>query len=283
MSKTLETKKRILNLLKKKEMTISGLSRELRLSTATISQHMEELQRAGAVEKIENEHFKKLKYYRARETAGPVVANYVKYVIGAIIVLALISVLLYSYHGNGNPYTASRTNSTINNASSSTVAPSPGGTLACPMIFYNLNGSIENQSGFSLYYLNSSSGLVVDYVIASGASGALYAKEQINNVLQEPSGFSYNRTHYAVLAQVNESSSVEPSGINYSISPLNFTVKDNVTIYLTLNISTNSTATGNTYWLRIDGPCGGGVTPVLLTVGNRPYNGTVTTEAVPYA
>jgi DNA-binding transcriptional ArsR family regulator len=284
MSKTLETKKRILNLLKKKEMTISGISQELGLSTATISQHMDELQRAGAVEKIENEHFKKLKYYRAKQTAGPLVANYVKYVIGAIILLGLVAVALYSYHGSGATHITTAIQNTTSTANTSTVAPiAGGGALACPMLFYHLNGSIENYSGFSLYYLNSSSGPVADYVIGAGKKGNLYLKEQISDVLKEPQNFSYNRTHYAILTKINQSMDNASSEINYTISPQNFTLKNNSTVNLTLNVTTNSTATQSTYWLRIDGPCGGGVAPVLVTVGKMPYNGTVTSPAGIYA
>jgi DNA-binding transcriptional ArsR family regulator len=284
MSKTLETKKRILNLLKKKDMTISGISQELGLSTATISQHMDELQRAAAVEKIENEHFKKLKYYRAKQTTGPIVANYVKYVIGAIILLGLMAVPLYSYHGSGNAHITTAIQNTTSSANTSTVAPViGGGALACPMLFYHLNGSIENYSGFSLYHLNSSNGPVADYVIGAGKIGSFYLKEQINDVLQEPQNFSYNRTHYAIFTKINQSIGNLSSGINYTISPQNFTLKNNSTIYTTLNVVTNSTAAQNTYWLRIDGPCGGGVTPVLVTVGNMPYNGTVTSATGVYA
>lgn len=287
MSKTLETKRKILNLLKKKEMTISGLSEALNLSTATVSQHIDELQNVGAIEKIENEHFKKLKYYRAVETTGPVAANYVKYIIGAVIVLALVSVLIYSYHPNGisapHPALAVTTVATTLNTTTVGGQPVSTGSFACPLLFYSVNGSIENYSGFSLYYLNSSYGRVADYVIASGSVGKLYATEHIGNVLQEPSNMPLNRTHYAVLNQINNSFNGTSPGLNYSFSPQNFTIKNNTTENLTMDVVVNSTAPQTTYWLRIDGPCGGGIGPVLLTVGNKPYNGTVTEPKNVYA
>ena len=254
MSKTLRTKKRILGLLKRREMTISGLSQELGLSTATVSQHMEELQRTGVVEKIENEHFKKLKYYRAKEVTAPLVANYIKYVVGAVIVLALVAVALYSYHGKGNTYTATGT--------PYIAIASPGGAFACPMMFYSLNGTIENYSGFTLYYLNTSVGTVADYVIGKGETGKLYVAEQISGVLPEPSNLSsiFNQTHYATLYgfETSTNRTLVPSqapqamGVNYSVAPQNYTVKNNTTVYLNLSVVTNSTAANETYWLRIE-------------------------------
>ena len=92
MGKTLETKKKILSLLKNKEMTLSELSSYLNLSTATVSQHLDDLRRMGAVEKLENEHFKKMKYYKRVEAMN---LNLAKYVIGAIVIIAAISLLFY--------------------------------------------------------------------------------------------------------------------------------------------------------------------------------------------
>jgi len=100
MSKTLETKKKILDLLRQKDMTISGLSAALGLSTATVSQHMEELSRTGAVERIENEHFRKLKYYRIRGAEARVLNRYVTYLIAA----ALVSAALLGFYFNGLTY-----------------------------------------------------------------------------------------------------------------------------------------------------------------------------------
>src|SRR5271157_5127487 len=89
MSKTLETKRKILALLKGKDMTITGLSSALGLSNATVSQHIDELSRSGVIERVENEHFRKLKYYRVTEAENQVLAKYAKYFIAAVIILAV--------------------------------------------------------------------------------------------------------------------------------------------------------------------------------------------------
>lgn len=271
MSKTLETKKRILDLLKKREMTVSGLSKELGLSAATISQHMDELQSMGAVEKVNNEYFKKLKYYRTKEIVNPVIAKY----IAMVVVVLVVASAVYFYRG-GILSTTPRPTSTVS-------AVSPGGveSFACPMIFYQLNGSIADYKGFSLYYLNYMNGTIADYVMANGASGNLYATESMGNVLQEPANSTVTeRQHYAILTQEEGTGfNTSSEGLNISISPENFTVTNNSKLNFTVTIVTDSAAPNMTYLLRIDGPCGGGVTPVLLTVGNMPYNGTIEENA----
>ncbi|MDE1870827.1 MAG: winged helix-turn-helix transcriptional regulator [Candidatus Micrarchaeota archaeon] len=283
MSKTLETKRRILSLLKRKEMTISGISEILGLSTATISQHMDELVRAGAIERIENEHFRKLKYYRAVQTANPMTSEYVKYVIGVVAVLAIISmVYLYrtdSLNGSapGRGTTAIETNSsftTTTGGAAGTGAPVVS-SAACPMMYYQLNGSIYNYSNMTLHYINSSGGAVSDYVMMNGSSGSLYGVEHLYRVLQQGNSTAV-RDHYAYLVNVSGSGGMGSSapGINVSVEPVNFSVVDNSTINVTIGIAANSTA-GGTYWLRVDGPCGGGVTPVLVTIGSRQYNGSI--------
>lgn len=97
LSKIFETKKKILALLKENNMTITELSQQLGLSTQTVGQHIAELQEMGAIEKIDSEHFKKLKIYKVNERIiDPVVA---RYVVSAIAVIAILSVL-YFYRGS---------------------------------------------------------------------------------------------------------------------------------------------------------------------------------------
>src|SRR5271156_2171032 len=107
MSKTLETKKKIFNLLKEKDMTITELSKELGLSTATVSEHVNDLVRAGAIEKIDNEHFRKLKYYKTKDVINPMIA---KYIIGAIVLIAIFSgFYLYTTGRIGGTYPTNST------------------------------------------------------------------------------------------------------------------------------------------------------------------------------
>jgi DNA-binding MarR family transcriptional regulator len=99
MSRTLETKKKILGLLKNKDMTITGLSSALGLSTATVSQHIEDLSRAGTIEKVENVHFRKLKYYRIKGAERKAISNYVTYLLAVVLVSA--ATLAFYLHGAG--------------------------------------------------------------------------------------------------------------------------------------------------------------------------------------
>lgn len=293
MGKTLQTKKRILSLLRKREMTATELSDELGLSTATISQHLEELQGMGTVEKVENEHFKKLKYYRIKREVN---MNMAKYVIGALVIIAVLGgIYLYIGKMKTSPYTnatvpsrstSTATNSTIN----STIPITPGGVggaFACPLITYRLNGTISNYSGFSLHYLNYSGGEVADYVIGDGSIGRLYASEFVNGVIRQPENstlsFTTNRTHYAILTQVNRSFNSSSPGVSVSISPDTYNAINQTYVNATVTITTNQTAPYMTYWLRIDGPCQGGVGPVLVTVGSKPYSGNLTVSVAPYA
>jgi DNA-binding transcriptional ArsR family regulator len=280
MTKTLETKRKILQLLKRKEMTISELSAQLNLSSATVSQHINELVNSGAIEKVDNQYFKKLKYYRAKGTTSPVVARYVKYVVGAVIVLALLSgAYIYSFNrtGVGQSKTTIPGTTTINStANASPPVPVITGAEACPMFFYNINGSIENYSGFEAYSLNYSNSTIADYVISDGNSGKLYVSELVSHVLPEPSNSSIlQRQHYVSLEMENGVGGFATPGLNVSILPENFTIANNETLHFVVNITANSTAANTTYWLRIDGPCGGGVMPALLTIGAHAYNGTV--------
>ncbi len=338
MSKTLETKKKIMGLLKKKEMTLSGLSEALNLSNATVSQHIDELQRTGAIERVENEHFRKLKYYRLKEAEGQVVSAYVKYLATAGVLL-LVVLELYFYHLPIGAKQAIGTNATV---SSPSLATGVRVSAACPMMFYELNGSIGGHTGVSLYYINYSGGTVADYVLNKSSTGSLYVTERVSDVLDN--SFTQNsspvRTHTAFLTMMNQrtppvpqavgaigngsgamvlppsgnvtanaTSSITPpignftsgSGKNaasvavsgaagsvfnasaYGVSvqaiPENFSIVSNETVHFTVAITASAGATSNTYWLDIDGPCGGGVTPVLLTVGDVPYNGIISTAS----
>jgi DNA-binding transcriptional ArsR family regulator len=295
MSKTLETKRRILELLKKRNMTITELSRELGLTTATISQHMDELQNTGAVEKIDSEHFKKLKYYRVAQPMNPSIA---KYVIGAIIVFALIvAILLHNSSPTTNSYTTTSANTATPGTSitpaGNTTQPTPptgGGTgaAACPLITYELNGTITGYNGFTLYTINSSNyGSISDYVIAPGTNGSMNIAEMVSSMIQQPSGtnaseFTTNRTHYVFISNLNQSFNV--TGINATATPSTYNVvSQGQWINFTVNYSVSPSANQATYWVRIDGPCNGGVNEFLFTIGTAPYSGNIPTQTGIYS
>ena len=189
---------------------IRGMPQELSLSTATVSQHMEELQKMGAVERVDNEHFKRLKYYKASQTPPVSMA---KYVIVILLVAAAIggyAILSYGATGTSQPQRSNgsappsiiTTTAPQANASTTPIQPGGAGAIACPMMTYSLNGTITGYHGFSLYYVNSSNGGIPDYV--TGSSGTFNVSERVTNVLNNnPAQFTTNRTHYAYLAAVN--------------------------------------------------------------------------------
>ncbi len=289
MSKTLETKRKILAILNKKDMTLTQLSQELGLSTATVSQHMNDLAKTGSVEKIENKHFRKMKYYRAVHQDSMHLA---KYALGAAIAVVFLGALLFYYQSYTAqaPYatttiiaTQGTTSLPSGNASANSVSaqnssaavisgtgPGTGPGVACPMINYRITGRITNESGFSVYYINDSSGSwVADYVIANGTSGTISISESIT-VLPGASG---SRQHYAYLSMPS-GAIPNDSGVSISISPGNYALA-NANMSAMASITISPTAPSESYWLHIDGPCGGGMNPAVLTIGNAPYSGTM--------
>ncbi len=285
MGKTFETKKKILSLLKKRKMTVGEISKELELSHATVSQHILELQQAGAIEKIDNEHFKKLKYYKAGDNSNAV---FLKYFIGIIVVAIILSSIVYLNYLSGNTNntnqitTVNAINKTINNLGTQ-LNINTGAAEACPFLFYTLNGNITGSNGFQKYYLNTSHGTIQDFVINKGDSGTMYVNETLTNVLNESDVSLYNRKHFVYLSTMKTGFNYTYSGINASINPVNFTVRNNESLEFALHIYISQNAINQTYWLHIDGPCGGGVKPVLITIGNNEYSGNVTVPVIPFA
>ncbi|MDE1822706.1 MAG: winged helix-turn-helix transcriptional regulator [Candidatus Micrarchaeota archaeon] len=63
MGKLLRTKMKILELLERRNMTVTELSQFLQVSPSTVDQHVKELAGMGMVERIESEFARKWKYY----------------------------------------------------------------------------------------------------------------------------------------------------------------------------------------------------------------------------
>ncbi len=106
MSGTWETKKKIIEILSKGNKTMSDISRMLNLAPSTVSQHIQELVDAGAVEQVPNEYIKKWKYYRLKpnvqveevmDIARRRRAEYGKYVFTAVAVIAVFLAGLFAY------------------------------------------------------------------------------------------------------------------------------------------------------------------------------------------
>lgn len=103
MSKTWDTKKKIIKLLSKNHMTVTEISSTLNLAPSTVSKHVEELNRIGAIRLIENEHIKKWKYYTVNPEFNsnnfvrgypPMTVKVAQLAIAAVIVIAGLFILL---------------------------------------------------------------------------------------------------------------------------------------------------------------------------------------------
>ena len=66
MSKTWHMKKRVLKILSKRPRTPGEISKLLGLSPSTVSVHIAELERMGAIERVENGYARRWKYYRIK-------------------------------------------------------------------------------------------------------------------------------------------------------------------------------------------------------------------------
>ncbi|MEM0202313.1 MAG: winged helix-turn-helix domain-containing protein, partial [Candidatus Micrarchaeaceae archaeon] len=136
MTKNLQTKNKILELLKKRKMTVTEISEDLGISKSTASQHVSELTKMRLIEQEYNPHFKKVKYYKALGLSGNAINNGYnrmgKVVAGASIVALLGAILIaIALIGFGAHY------HNIANATTNTTS-ALGGALACPMLLvYN--------------------------------------------------------------------------------------------------------------------------------------------------
>ncbi len=113
MSKTWDTKKKILKLLSKENLNLTEISHMLGLAPSTVSKHIEELKRVGAITQVENPFIKKWKYYTATpnfNTDGVIRGNFmslntrvVKMEIAAgVIAVGLIA--LYWFYASQQPH-----------------------------------------------------------------------------------------------------------------------------------------------------------------------------------
>jgi DNA-binding transcriptional ArsR family regulator len=75
MSKFGETKKKILELLYERNMTLSEISERLNLAPSTVAQHLKELEEAGAIKKSDEQHSRKWIYYEINENKGIAISS----------------------------------------------------------------------------------------------------------------------------------------------------------------------------------------------------------------
>ena len=117
MSKTWETKHRILQLLSGKSKTLSILSSELDLAPSTVSEHIEELENVGAVRRVDNPFIKKWKYYERNPDFDSASLkerrrspnNTMKIAAGLAVIVGLIAIFMLDMPAIGGTSSAAST------------------------------------------------------------------------------------------------------------------------------------------------------------------------------
>ncbi len=143
MTRTFETKNRIINLLKDGEKTPMEISRLLNVVPSTVSQHLKELKMMGAVEEIGNPHFHNTKSFKlspnyiqtitAQNVSMPRRLD-LRIALGAVVVLAALGALLYGIY---------------NTPSGSVLSP---GTSTLPILLTDPPQVPNGTSALTLYY-----------------------------------------------------------------------------------------------------------------------------------
>ena len=192
MTKNLQTKGRILNLLKKRKMTITEISQDLGISKSTASQHMSELARMNLVEQEFNPHFKKVKYYRATGSSSSAsnqgYGKISRAIVGVSIVAVLGAVLIFLALAGSAAYYHASTNTTTENAGT------PGNALSCPVIL------IYNNPNTSVIYR------IVNGIADGNPCQMAYINENTSSSTQTLEGLKYisdNGTVYVPSVKFN--------------------------------------------------------------------------------
>lgn len=192
MTKTWETKKRILDLLLKGNKTLSEISKLLNLAPSTVSQHIDELLALGAIEQVDNPFIKKWKYYKANPSFNiaviqnrpyrPYVNEYSKFIVGALALVFIVGVLYYFFRPTSttglsllNPSNGSTVFS-ISDAPMNPTFTQIGAvnlTVSSVLVHSTTNGKwyavLSSPKSFNLVNLRNISQLVGNTVLPAGA------------------------------------------------------------------------------------------------------------------
>jgi len=146
LSKTFETKKKILDILRQGAKTPGDISKLLGLSPSTVSQHLKELKENGRIEELQDEHFKNIKYYKRLENPSIFASNTSKVAIGAFAII-LLAALVISFVGRA-PTVNISSNQTNSVGIFMTDPPQvPSDTQSLIVSYSSLKVQITNSSG----------------------------------------------------------------------------------------------------------------------------------------
>lgn len=108
MTKTWETKKKIINLVSGKAKTPQEISESLNLAPSTVSEHVAELESMGALRRVDNPFVKKWKYYEKNPNfdintiRGPRRLSLTSIAIAVVAILGLLAFVAVVYPASGS-------------------------------------------------------------------------------------------------------------------------------------------------------------------------------------
>ena len=248
MSKLFESKKKIIDLLKEKPMTMTQISERLDLGQSTTNQHLKELLRIGAIKEVANPYSRKWKYYeynksfeKKLEDNGYNIAKVRAFAAGIITIaaIAVVALLLISNMQNPpqgsttaypitSPYLSSQPSASANSVQGDFVIQLTDPPLVPP----GTNSLSIRYSSIGIMYANSSA---FEYFSATGTANLLNLT---------------NETQTIAVLNIKNYSKIHELRLN--ISSANITIYGiihNVTVpqgYIetSINSSTNSSISG---------------------------------------
>ncbi len=190
LTKTWDTKNRIIKLLSVKKMTLTDLSKELDLAPSTMNQHIKELLDANAIRQIENPFYVKLKYYevnpefsgieRVTQRIKKPEENRVWRIVPIVIAIAVMGGLLAVF---GSPLITGQSGPSVPTTFSISDAPGSAAitalniTVASAMIHSTSTGKwytiINSSKSFNLVLLRNVSSLLATTNIPAGSYNQL--------------------------------------------------------------------------------------------------------------
>lgn len=261
MSKTWQTKKRILRLISKEAKTPGEISDELDLAPSTVSEHLDELEKMGAVNEVENEFVKKWKYYKAnpafdiRSIAGlKRVTNIPQIVASLAIILGIVAFLAFglpglSAIGAGNPVVFSLTD-----------PPSvPAGTQSLNITYSSLQAHYVGTGNSSAWVTGYGSGnldlmtlINASQIIGTGSVPANSTIDQVKFAISSASivinGTAYNVTVPSgelVVPVTGANKVTSNSSVLIDLSPVVTTIYTNSSTVFVLVPSVKAVLVGN--------------------------------------
>lgn len=239
MGKTFETKRRIIDLLKDGHKTPTEIYKTLGLAPSTVSQHLKELANMGKVEELYDEHFKNIKYYKISENAPVTIRtgspNSIKYLVGAVVLLAILAVAFIAVQVNNRSGAIAQNNTAYLSGSqyvqiSLTDPPHvPNGTTSLYINYSGLELLVAGSAGTKWIDVNSSGS--VDLM------GLINASKVIGNA-----NISANTTLKSVRFDITNAT-ITVDGSTYPVA-----LQDN---HLVANVSSSSNSTNSTVLLDL--------------------------------